>query len=255
LQPGQDSFQRFESRAGHYARHRATYPPALIDCLAQAQGWRAGLTVADVGSGTGIFTRLVLERGPCVLAIEPGAAMRAQAEQRLAAFPGFVSLDATAEATTLPDVSVDAIVCAQAFHWFNHERTRAEWRRILRPGGSAALIWNILDDRDAMTRDYLDVLYATSPDARAVIGSSSGCAWRNVLFDGSRGRIVEFAQAQPLDLDGLIGRTESVSYAPKPGTAAHTALLAGMGAVFRAHARDGRVRLAYRTVAVHGPLE
>ena len=255
MQPGQDSFQRFELRADHYARHRPTYPAALIDCLAQAQGWRAGLTVADVGSGTGIFTRLVLERGPRVLAIEPGAAMRAQAEQQLAMFPGFVSIDATAETTTLPDGSVDAIVCAQAFHWFNHERTRAEWQRILRPGGSAALIWNIYDDRDAMTRDYLDVIYASSPDARAVVGGATGCAWRNVLFDERRGRVEEFAQEQPLDLDGLLGRTESMSFAPKPGTAAHTSLLAGMGAVFRVHARDGRVRLAYRSVVVHGPLE
>lgn len=249
------SAQRFESRAAPYARYRATYPAALIAHLAAAQGWRAGRTVADVGSGTGIFTRLVLERGPRVLALEPGAAMRAQAERGLAAFPGFVSVDATAEATTLPGASVDAIVCAQAFHWFNHERTRAEWRRILRPGGEAALVWNLLDDRDAMTRDYLELIYAASPDARGVIASSADGAWRNVLFDGRRGRIVEFPQEQPLDLDGLIGRTESVSYAPKAGTPAHAELMAGLRGIFRRDEREGCVRLVYRSVAVHGPLE
>lgn len=249
-----DSFRRFESRAGAYARHRATYPAALIDHLAAAQGWRAGATVADIGSGTGIFTRLVLERGPRVLAIEPGAAMRAQAEAQLAAWPGFVSVDATADATTLPDASVDAIVCAQAFHWFNRESTRAEWRRILKPGGSAALVWNNLDDTDAMTRAYLELVFATAPTARAIVASSTGGARENVLFDARRGRIVEFPQEQPLDLAGLVGRTESASYAPKPGHPAHGVLLDGLRAIFRAHARDGVVRLVYRTVAVHGPL-
>ena len=181
--------------------------------------------------------------------------MRAQAERSLAAWPGFVSLDATAEATTLAAGSVDAIVCAQAFHWFNSERTRAEWRRILRPGGSAALIWNNLDDTQPATRDYLELLYTTVPESRAVLASSMCGARRNVLFDTHRGRVVEFPQEQALDFDGLIGRTESLSYAPKAGSPAHAALLAGLHELFRAHAREGVMPLTYRSVAVHGPLE
>lgn len=249
-----DSAERFEARAEDYARYRATYPAPLVDGLAAAQGWREGRTVADIGSGTGIFTTLVLARGPRVFGVEPAAAMRARAEEQLGSKPGFVSIAGLADATGLPDRSVDAIVCAQAFHWFNHEVTRAEWRRILRPGGSAALIWNNLDDADPATRAYLELLYATAPDSREVLASSTGGARHNVLFDARRGAHLDFPHEQWLNLEAFLGRTASLSYAPKPGERAHAALQAGLREIFAAHAREGRLRLAYRSVAVHGPL-
>jgi ubiquinone/menaquinone biosynthesis C-methylase UbiE len=91
-----------------------------------------GRVVADVGPGTGIFTRLLLETGARVIGIEPNGPMRAAAERRILGEPRFESKNGRAEATGLADASVDLVTAAQAFHWFEPSAARAEFVRILR---------------------------------------------------------------------------------------------------------------------------
>src|SRR5450432_356993 len=112
-----DPTGRFSNRADNYAKYRPTYPPALIACLEEQLGLRKGRQVADIGSGTGIFTELLLLKGCPVTGVEPNAAMRRAAEGRLAAYERFYSLEGRAEQTGLADRSIDLITVAQAFHW------------------------------------------------------------------------------------------------------------------------------------------
>ena len=108
--------------------------------------------IADIGSGTGKLTELFLENGNAVFGVEPNREMREAGERLLKQFPNFTSIDATAEETTLPQSSVDFIVAGQAFHWFDRDRCRKEFARILKPGGWVVLIWN---DRKTEATQFL----------------------------------------------------------------------------------------------------
>jgi len=134
--------ERFSSRVGNYVRFRPSYPPQALDVLRQECGLTPDLLVADIASGTGIFTRLLLGNGNRVFGIEPNHKMRHAAEEYLSNYPKFVSVAGTAEATTLAGHSVDLITCAQAAHWFAREKALPELRRILKPGAYLVLIWN-----------------------------------------------------------------------------------------------------------------
>ena len=140
--PSSASEQRFSDRVENYVRYRPSYPQEIIPLLQRETGLIPQHVIADVGSGTGISAELFLRAGSVVHAVEPNREMRAAAERLLAHFPNFHSVDGTAQATTLPDHGVDFIVAAQAFHWFNTPETRAEFSRILKPGGHIVLIWN-----------------------------------------------------------------------------------------------------------------
>src|SRR6185436_17975052 len=141
MQPVRDSVRRFDDRVGPYVRARPGYPAEVVAFLEQ-QGLPRGATLADIGSGTGKLSAVFLAAGHPVIGIEPNDEMRAAAQQQLGGESRFRQQPGRAEATGLPDASVDAIVAGQAFHWFEPEATRREWVRILRPGGLVALIWN-----------------------------------------------------------------------------------------------------------------
>ena len=136
-----DPTQRFTNRVDHYVRYRPSYPRGVLDLLATECALTSASVVADVGSGTGILSELFLENGNRVLGVEPNTEMRA-AERRLGRHPQFTSVAGTAEVTTLDDRSVDFVAAGQAFHWFDPERARAEFARLLKPEGRVVLIWN-----------------------------------------------------------------------------------------------------------------
>ena len=138
----QDSTHRFSSRVGNYVRYRPAYPSAVLDLLTSDCGLTAASVIADIASGTGIFTRMLLENGNRVFGVEPNAAMRNAGEEFLRAYSHFTSVAGTAEATRLADHSVDFVTAAQAAHWFDREKARRELIRICRRGGWTVLLWN-----------------------------------------------------------------------------------------------------------------
>jgi SAM-dependent methyltransferase len=249
-----DPKERFTDRVEDYVAFRPRYPRALLELLVSE--WRLGSesVVVDVGSGTGIFSRLLLESGARVVGVEPNAAMRAAAERDLAGEARFTSVDGGAEATGQAAASCDLVTAAQAFHWFDPPRARAEFRRIVRPGGGAALVWN-MRRATPFNDEYEEMLERLAPEYPAVRArdrAAEGAIAR--FFSPATPREAHFPNAQELDEAGLRGRLLSSSYAPKPGDPNHGPILAQLAESFARHAKDGRVVLAYDTVVYWAPL-
>ena len=178
-----NSTERFSSRVENYIKYRPSYPAAVLELLSSRCGLGAGSVVADVGSGTGILTELLLETGAAVFAVEPNLAMREAAERNLNDYGRFRSIDGTAEATTLAQSSVDLITASQAFHWFDHPRFFDEVRRIARPGAVVA-VWcygidRITPEIDAVVDELYTGYLGTSwePERRLVENLYRGVAF------------------------------------------------------------------------------
>jgi SAM-dependent methyltransferase/catechol 2,3-dioxygenase-like lactoylglutathione lyase family enzyme len=245
--------RRFTVRAENYARYRPTYPASALNWLWQAADLSAASTIADVGAGTGILTALLLDRGATVYAVEPNAAMRAAAEAWLGSRPGFASIDATAEATGLPEANVDLITAGQAFHWFEPEATRAEFRRILRPGGGVGLVWNSRDTRGGgFVAAYEALLNEYAHSYRRVRHGSRMDSIGHFFADGYEMRV--FDHERPLDYESLFGGLLSGSYCPLPGDPRYEPMVAQLQAIFAAYQRDGQVVMPYRTQVYFGGL-
>src|SRR5271156_4696408 len=167
--PAQDATARFSSRVEKYVRYRPGYPKEIVDLLRKQCGLTADSVIADVASGTGIFTRMLLENGNRVFGVEPNAEMRHAGEEFLRSYPRFASVAGTAEATTLPDHGVDIVTAAQAAHWFDREKARREFIRILKPGGWCVLLWNERrTDSTPFLREYEQLLLTYGTDYREV---------------------------------------------------------------------------------------
>jgi SAM-dependent methyltransferase len=249
-----DPTERFGDRVDDYERHRPGYPPALVGYLRRECGLGPGRDVADIGSGTGKLTELLLATGARVYAVEPNNGMRQAAERLLGQVAGFVSVDGRAEATGLPDISVDLVMAAQAFHWFDQAASRIEFLRILRPRGIAALVWNERDDeRSAFLQDYERCLREFSIDYGEVNHRHTASREHLSAFFGPGGfRETEFQNLQDLDLDGLRGRYLSTSYALPRGHPKFDEAMATLSEIFQKHQQHGSVRIDYRTRVYHG---
>ncbi len=248
-----DPTERFSARADVYARSRPSYPAALIELLRSEYGLTAASVVADLGSGTGIFTRLLLEAGATVYAVEPNAEMRAAAERDLGDVPGFRSISGRAEATGIDAASVDLVTAAQAFHWFEVEPTREEIARILKATGRAAFIWN---DRDTSGTPFLArfeaILVEHCPGYRLLQGKSSTPSLFDAFFGAGCWTRHTMTNEQRLDRRGLVERVQSASYAPRAGSPEGEALARALEDAFDEHAEGGFVRVAYTTVVIGG---
>jgi SAM-dependent methyltransferase len=249
-----DSTQRFSPRVENYVRYRPGYPSEILGLLKKECGLTRESVVADIAFGTGIFTRLLLEDGNLVIGVEPNQAMRQAGEEFLKAYPNFASVAGAAEATTLSDDSVDIITVAQAAHWFDCERARIEFRRILKPGGWLVLIWNERRlDADAFARDYEALVIQFGTDYEEVRHQG---AQRSVkeLFASASYQVREFETQQEFDYPALEGRLLSSSYAPLAGHPNYEPMLEELRRIFDARQAEGRVAFDYATRVFFGPL-
>ena len=245
---------RFSDRVENYVRYRPGYPPKAVRELQAQCGLMPGHAVADIASGTGIWTRMLLENGNPVFGVEPNAEMREAGERLLAAFPKFWSVAGTAEATTLADHSVDFVTAAQAAHWFDRERARREFVRILKPGGWLVLLWNErLTDATRFLRDYEQLLLTYGTDYEEVRHERTTDAV-NEFFDPTPFRERVFEMRQELDYAGVEGRLLSSSYAPGPDRPQHAPMLRELRRIFDASAVEGRAAFEYKTRMYFGRL-
>jgi SAM-dependent methyltransferase len=250
-----DPTHRFSDRVEHYVRSRPDYPRAFYDFLHTDLALAPNAAIADVGSGTGISARPLLEAGHTVYGIEPNAPMRQAAERLLGTFSNFRSADATAESTTLPDASVDLVLAAQAFHWFDRPRARAEFARVLRPGGWLVLVWNERRlDATPFLRDYEALLHRHGTDYATVRHENVDDAALGGFFSPATYASREFPNAQHFDYTGLESRLLSSSYTPAADDPRRAPMLAELRQLFDRHQQGGQVTVEYETRAYYGHL-
>lgn len=241
-----DPTERFTDRVETYARYRPGYPDDMLRFFRTLVGPPA--TVADIGSGTGILTRQLLDSGYKLYAIEPNEAMRRKAESTLSGCPSFCSVCGTAEATTLADRSVDLITCAQAFHWFDRAKTKREFARILRSDGLTALLWNErLEEASPVNRAYDTLLKEMAPDYQNVSHRRVTAEDIRAFFAPGEVQLRTFANHQILDREGFLGRLISSSYVPNLGQPGHREIIQAAEEVFDVHQVGGRITFDYET--------
>ncbi|MGB2636109.1 MAG: class I SAM-dependent methyltransferase [Candidatus Acidiferrum sp.] len=253
--PFADAKQRFSNRVMDYARYRPGYPPALIDLLAKECGLRGNNVIADVASGTGLLTKLFLDHGNRVYGIEPNADMRAGGEEFLRGYPDFTSINGSAEATTLPDSSVDFVTVGQAFHWFDVAAAQREFCRILKPGGWAVVVWQDRRmDETPFARDYESVLVRFGIDYKSVKDNYPEIEKMRNFFDAGTFQTYDLPNHQDFDWEGLRGRLRSSSYAPTETHANYAPMIVELRRIFDTYQQNGTVRMEYFARVYFGKL-
>jgi ubiquinone/menaquinone biosynthesis C-methylase UbiE len=242
-----NTVERFSNRVENYIKYRPNYPKEILEVFRDEMNLTENSVIADIGSGTGISARLFLENGNRVFGVEPNAPMREAAEDFLKEFPRFQSVDGTAENTNLPDSSVDIVIAAQAFHWFDKDKTPLEFRRILRNGGFTALIWNERQlDSNAFLRDYEELLKNYGTDYEKVRHDNLD----KEIFEKSFQAVFDvktFLNVQTLDFEGLKGRLLSSSYTPPETDSRFEPMLAELQRLFEKYAESGKIQILYNT--------
>ncbi|MGH9752741.1 MAG: class I SAM-dependent methyltransferase [Blastocatellia bacterium] len=247
--------QRFSSRVENYIKHRPGYPQRIIETLRDECGLTPDSIIADVGSGTGILAEMFLRNGNMVYGIEPNQGMREAAEALLKDYPRFHSVAAQAEETALDGTSVDFITAGQAFHWFDREKAKTEFARILKPQGWVALIWN---ERVTTTTPFLaayeQLLKDYSTDYEQVDHRRIDDKVIRDFLGSERFSLKQFKNVQVFDYDGVKGRLLSSSYAPEEGHPNYEPMLAELERIFRAYQTEGKVVFEYVTQMYYGRI-
>jgi ubiquinone/menaquinone biosynthesis C-methylase UbiE len=244
---------RFADRVDNYVKYRPHYPQEVYDFLLAEHVIVEGLEIADVGSGTGISAEPLLKMNFKVNGIEPNKEMREAAEKLLQHYPNFKSINATAENTTLPDASVYTIIAGQAFHWFDREKTKKEFKRILKQNGQLALMWN---DRRTDTTDFLkvyeDFLQMFGTDYKEI--NHKNTQDKKIFEEFFEGSFKEksFYNYQDVDFAGLKGRVLSSSYMPNEEHKDFEFMINCLKKIFQRYQEKGLVRLDYDTKIYYG---
>jgi SAM-dependent methyltransferase len=249
-----DPTKRFSNRVDNYAKYRPTYPPDIVGLLEAECGLTPESVIADLGSGTGILSELFLKHGNHVFGVEPNREMRAAGDKLLAKYPKFSSIDATAEATTLSNASVDFITAGQAFHWFDRENARPEFERILKPNGWVVLMWNgFRVETSPLNKAYHQLVLKYGTDYQEVRREVVGCEVES-FYAPRECKCARFEFQQVFDFEGLKGRLLSSSYAPEPDHPGYEPMLRELQAIFHTNQKDGKVIFHYETELYYGQL-
>ena len=252
----QDPKKRFSSRVEKYIKYRPGYPQEIIEFLKEKKILSKNSVIADIGSGTGILSEHFLKEGNIVYGIEPNIDMRNAGERLLSKYSDFVSINGSAESTTLESNTVDIIIVGQAFHWFNLEKARLEFIRILKPENWVVLIWNRRKkETDEFLKEYEKFLLKYGTDYKAIEKSK-------LDFDNFFGRTksdkmyekIIFENYQIFDYNGLEGRLLSTSYIPLDDHPKYNNMLLDLKKLFKKYQKNGIIRFAYDTEVVYGQL-
>jgi len=248
------SVERFSSRVANYVRYRPGYPKEILELLKKECGLTSDSLIADIGSGTGKSAELFLENGNVVIGVEPNAGMRAAAQSTLANYKNFKSVDGIAEATGLTSSTVDFAIAGQAFHWFDPIKSRAEFKRILKPDGWVVLVWNERQvDTTPFLRAYEQLLLTLDTDY-PVVRQENATRAIETFFSPRQPRLAVFPNGQELDFESLKGRLLSSSYTPEPSHPGFGPMLTRLRDIFDEYEDAGVVRFEYDTKVFYEQL-
>lgn len=255
-----DSKQRFSSRVDAYREFRPRYPAEVLELLQQKCGLTPASVIADIGAGTGMLAEIFLQFGNSVLAVEPNPAMRSACKDMRPQYPNLTCIDGSAEATTLAEHCADFVTVGQALHWFNLERARAEFVRILKPRGWCAVVYNERrTGGDPFHDGYERILREFGIDYESVRGTYPQQQKLEEFFDAGNGATpamqqASFPNAQKFDFKGLLGRILSSSYMPQPSHPRYLDMVRAIEGLFSLGQLEGHVRLEYGCVVTYGRL-
>ncbi len=248
-----DPLIRFSDRVIDYIKSRPSYPAEILNLLVNECGLLQSDRIADIGSGTGKFSELLLKNNNVVFCIEPNKEMREAAEKIFNGCTNFISINGTAEDTGLDSHSVRFVTCAQAFHWFNHEKVKKEFSRILVPDGWIILIWHSrIVNSTSFMKDYEQLLLTFSLDYSQVNHKNIGEEILNRFFKNFK--LKTFPYSQSFDFEGLKSRLLSSSYAPNEGNSRYQAMIDELKRIFDKNNVSGNVEFIYNTEVYFGKL-
>jgi len=246
---------RFSDRVQYYIKYRPKYPKEILDFFKEELKLSIRHTIADIGSGTGFLSRLFLQNGNVVYGVEPNKEMRQAAEKLLDQYPNFKSINGSAEFTDLESRSIDFITAAQAFHWFDIDVSRNEFKRILKPKGWIILIWNERSETSLFLKAYEQLLKTFSADYQKVDHRNVNDKVLTQFFGSKNYKLKLFKNEQQFNFEGLKGRLLSSSYAPMEGHPNYQPMIAELQRIFTSYQQKGKVIFEYRTKVYFGKLE
>lgn len=253
---GEGPLERFSNRVEYYIKFRPGYPKEVIPFLQEHGILQKGSVIADIGSGTGISAELFLKQGNAVYGVEPNREMREAAGKLLKQYPNFCSIDGTAENTSLPTGDIDLVIAGQAFHWFDKQKCRIEFLRILKPDGNVVMMWN--DRRTESTpflQAYEDFIKMFATDYLEVNHKNIDEKIVDDFFGEGNYKMESFLNYQHLDLEGLKGRILSSSYMPAEGHKDFDFMMNVLKKIFNRFQDKGKVTIEYDTRIYYGKLK
>ena len=236
--------KRFSNRVENYIKYRPSYPKEVVAFLENNLGLNKQQLVADIGSGTGLFAELLLQKGHEVLCIEPNDEMRKAAENKLVHHKKFSSYGSTAEETGLNSHTIDLITVATAFHWMEPLATKKEFKRILKPNGHIVLAWNVRKRDSPFLKEYHSLKQMNSGDRP---DSNINEAAIKSFFAPQAAATKSFSDVQLLDFEGLKGQLLSSSYIPLPGHDSYDDMIEKLVQLFVKYNESGLVKMEYET--------
>lgn len=210
------STKRFSDRVEDYVKYRPVYPTHVVSILKNKFVLDELSIIADIGSGTGISSKLFIDNGNKVYGVEPNKQMREAAELFFLENKNFVSISGTAEETNLPNKSIDLIFSGQAFHWFDKNSAKKEFNRILKKEGHIVLAWNERDEKDDFQKEYEKILQQI-PEYAEVNHKNISDDQISTFFSPAKMHKESIENLQIFNLESLKGRLRSSSYFPKQG--------------------------------------
>ncbi len=245
-----DPKKRFSSRVENYIKYRPSYPLEIIGFLKEKKVLAENTVIADIGSGTGILTRRFLDNGNQVYGVEPNKDMREAAEKILQEFTNFTSLEGSAESTGLGEDCIDLITAGQAFHWFDVEQAKKEFKRILKPIGNIALIWNNRGKAGtSFNSSYENFILKYGTDYREIRKNEGNV---DLFFNYQKETFYNF---QELNFASFKGRVLSSSYIPLVDNPIFPKMILELKDLFNKHQRNGIIRIEYDTEIYLGKFE
>lgn len=251
-----DNINRFTKTVENYIKYRPSYPAEIYSFLIQQGDLTSEKVIADIGSGTGFLSKLFLDHGHTVYGVEPNRAMRNAGEQYLSHYQKFHSVDGSAEATTLDSESVDRVTAGTAFHWFDPEKSKIEFKRILKSLGFVLLIWNVRNkQKSALLRDYESLLMTDCKEYKNSPAQKFNQSVAEEFFKPYSMKTASFPNKKQFDWEGFKGRLLSTSYSLRETDSQYEKMLKDLREIFERHQKQGVVEFLYDTKLYYGQMK
>ncbi|WP_019419813.1 class I SAM-dependent methyltransferase [Paenibacillus sp. OSY-SE] len=237
-----ETTNKFTGKADTYSKYRPNYPTEYMNYLISSNQLTSNHIIADIGSGTGVFTQQLLDRNFKVFAVEPNRDMRTIAEKALNSYSSFISIQGTAENTGIQSSSIDLATVAQAFHWFDKDKFKLECQRILKPNSNVALVWNSRDSSSLLVNENAEVCKQLCSGFKGFSGGidETPDIYKDFFKDGKYEYEV-FRHDLEFNLEGFVGRNLSASYAPKPTDANYNPFIEAVTELFIKYSSDNMI--------------